>query len=68
MFFVIVYAHSKWAEVIEMKNTTAAAMMTELRQLFATYSLSEQVFTDNGPQFSANEVSSFLKSNGVKHI
>ena len=68
MFFVIVDAHSKWAEVIEMKSTTAAATITELRQLFATYSLPEQVVSDNGPQFSAGEFSSFLKSNAVKHI
>ena len=68
MFFVIVDAHSKWAEVIEMNSTTAAATITELRRLFATYGLPEQVVTDNGPQFSAGEFSSFLKSNGGKHI
>ena len=68
MIFVIVDAHSKWAEVIEMKSTTAAATITELRWLFATYGLPEQVVTDNGPQFFASEFSSFLKSNGLKHI
>ena len=68
MFFVIVDAHSKWAEVIEMKSTIAAATITQLRQLFSTYGLPEQVVTDNGPQFSVGKFSSFLKSNGVKHI
>ena len=68
MFFVIVDAHSKWAEVIETKSTTAAATITQLRQLFATYGLPEQIVTENGPQFSAGEFSSFYKSNGVKHI
>ena len=61
-------AHSKWAEVIEMKSTTAATTFTESRQIFATYDLPEQVVTNNGPQFSAGEFSSFLKSNVVKHI
>ena len=46
----------KSAEVIEMKSTTAAATITQLRQLFATYGLAEQVVTDNGPQFSAGEL------------
>ena len=59
---------SKWTEVIEMKSTTAAATTTQLRQLFSTYGLPEQVITNDGPQFSAGEFSSFLKSNGVKHI
>ena len=64
--FFIVDDHSKWAEVIE--STTAAATVTELRKLFVTYSLPEQVVTDNGSQFSAGEFTSFLKNNGVKHI
>ena len=68
MFFIIMDAHSKWAEVMKMKSTTAAATITQLRQLFATCGLPEQVVTDNGPQSSAGEFSSFLRSNGVKHI
>ena len=68
MFFVIVDVYSKWAEVIEMKSTTAAATITQLRQLFATYRFPEQVVANNGPQFSADELSSFLKSNGVKYM
>ena len=68
MFFVIVDSHSKWAEVVEMKNTTSAATITVLRQYFATYGLPEQVVSDNGPQFTSSEFRIFLKSNGVKHI
>ena len=60
-------AHSK---VIEMKSTTAVATFTESRQIAIChlYDLPEQVVTDNGPEFSAGEFSSFLKSNVVKHI
>ena len=68
MFLVIVDTHSKWGEVIEMKSTTAAATIEELRRLFATYGLPEQVVLDNGPQFASSAFSMFLKSNGVKHI
>jgi len=68
MFFIIVDSHSKWAEVIEMTNTTAAATIKELRQLFATHGLPEQVVSDNGPQFASKEFSIFLKNNGVKHM
>ena len=68
MFFIILNAALKWTKVIKIKSTTAAATITELRQLFVTYGLSEEVVTDNGPQFSADELDSFLKSKGVKHI
>ena len=61
-------SHSKGPEVIEMKSTTTSATTTELRCLFSCYGLPEQLVSDNGPQFAADEFQSFLKSNGVKHI
>ena len=48
-FLIIVDAHSKWPEVIPMKSTTATATIQELRRLFASYGLPEQVVSDNGP-------------------
>ena len=68
MFLISVDAHSKWPEVVEMSNTTAQKTIDELRKLFAAYGLPEQIVTDNGPQFTADEFTHFLKENGVKHI
>ena len=42
-FMVVVDAHSKWPEVIEMKTTTASSTIQELRTLFASYGLPEQL-------------------------
>ena len=68
-YLILVDAHSKWPEVIDMKsNTTSAATITELRKIFARYGLPEQLVSDNGPQFVSAEFTQFLKSNGVKHI
>jgi len=36
--------------------------------MFAAYGLPEQLVTDNGPQFTAEEFAVFLKRNGIKHI
>ena len=66
-FLIVVDAHSKWPEVIEMKTTTASATIRELRQLFSSYGLPEQLVSDNGPQFTSTEFEAFLKSNGIKH-
>ena len=68
MFLLAVDAHSKWSKVFIMRSTTADKMIEVLRQLFAAYGIPEQVVTDNGPQFIADEFASFLKGNGVKHI
>ena len=65
---MIVDAHSKWPEVLEMPCTSAAKTITALRKLFASYGLPEQVVSDNGPQFTSEEFQSFMKNNGIKHI
>ena len=68
MFLVVIDAHSKWPEVVEMPSTTAQKTVDELRKLFSAYGLPEQLVSDNGPQFVAQEFGIFLKENGVKHI
>lgn len=68
-YFILVDAHSKWPEVIDMNsNTTSAATIRELRKIFARFGLPEQLVSDNGPQFVSSEFTQFLKNNGVKHI
>jgi len=68
MFLLVVDAHSKWPEVCIMSTTTASKTVTVLREIFARYGLPQQLVSDNGPQFVAEEFSLFLKLNGVKHI
>ncbi len=67
-FLIAIDAHLKWAEVIETQTTTAGRTITELRRLFASYGLPEQIVSDNGPQFVSEEFALFLHMNGVKHI
>jgi len=64
MFLVVVDAHSKWSEVIPVTTTTASRTIEELRKLFATHGLPEQLVSDNGPQFIADEFGVFMRNNG----
>ena len=59
-------AYSKWADVIEMSQTTAARTITVLRNVFASHGLPEQIVLVNGPQPSG--FAEFTKLNGIKHI
>ena len=68
MYMIIIDAHSKWPEVFEMTSTTASKTIDVLRGVFATSGLPDQIVSDNGPQFIADEFQMFLKSNCVKHI
>jgi hypothetical protein len=67
MFLIIVDAHSKWPEVINMNKTTAAHTIEVLRTVFARNGLPEHVISDNGPQFVSEEFQLFMKSNSIRH-
>ena len=68
MYLLVIDAHSKWPEIIEMKSTTATKTIDEMRKLFASHGLPEQLVSDNGPQFLSDEFATFTKMNGIKHI
>ena len=66
-FLLVVDSHSKWLESFPMSSTTSTATINALRSLFARFGLPVQVVSDNGPQFTSEEFTSFLKKNGIKH-
>ena len=61
-------AHSKWPEIVEMNSTTSQRTIAELWKMFAAHGLPQQLVSDNGPQFILDEFSTYMKSNGIKHI
>ena len=70
MFLIVVDAHSKWPEVIQMTSTCTSTEQTiiALRQIFAGFRLPLNLVSDNGSQFIAVEFQQFVKGNGVKCI
>ena len=68
MILILIDAHSKWIEAICIPNATSAAVIEELRTLFAQFGLPETVVTDNATCFVSAEIEVFFKSNGVKHL
>ena len=67
-FLIVVDAHSKWAEVVEMSQTTTPRTITALRQIFATHGIPEEMVSDNGPQFISADFAEFTRTNGIRHI
>ena len=55
MFLIVVDAKSKWIEVFPMSSITATATIRAFRFLFATHGLTEEIISDNGPQFVAQQ-------------
>ena len=65
MFLIVVDPKSKWIEVFPMSSITATATIRTFHFLCATHGLPEETISDNGPQFVAQEMKDFLKSNGI---
>ena len=68
MFLLVFDAHSKWPEVVNMTTTSAQCTIEELRKMFASYGIPEQLVSDNGPRFVSGCFEEFMKMNRLKHI
>ena len=68
MFLVVIDAHSKWPEVVQLASTTSTATIRALGSIFSRYGFPEQLVSDNGPQLTSGKFKIFLKSNGIRHI
>ena len=64
---VIIDSHSKWIEVILLRSDTASTTVDALRIFFASFGLPTEIFSDNGPQFTAQDFKDFCVNNGIKH-
>ena len=58
---------SRFPEVIKFTTTTATSVISALKSIFARYGITEQVISDNGPQYASQEFSDFAKEYNFQH-
>ena len=68
MYLIIIDAHSKWIEAVCTPSATSAAVIEELRVLFAQFGLPDTKVNDNGTCFVSAEFKAYLTKNGIKQI
>ena len=70
-YLVVVDRLSGWPEVVQVKTgngpSGAKRLCQALRQVFATFGVPEEISSDGGPEFVANETEDFLNRWGIKH-
>ncbi|XP_055684592.1 uncharacterized protein K02A2.6-like [Lutzomyia longipalpis] len=64
---IVVDSYSKWPEVVSVSDQTAETTITELRKIFATHGIPEEIVSDQGRQFMGHEFENFCKNNGIIH-
>ena len=60
-WMVTVDYFSSFIELEEMHSTTAGAVISKLKKIFARHGVPERIFTDNGPPFDSYETQEFAK-------
>ena len=70
MYLVLINAYSKWIEAFYTTTATSAAVIEELRPLFAKFGIPETVVTDNSTCFMSAEFEDFLDQmvSGISHL
>lgn len=59
---------SRFLEVLHMPSTTASQVILKLKTLFARFGVPDEVFSDNGPQFSCEEFREFSRDFDFRHV
>ena len=64
-YIVIADYYSRWKELIYMgRNTTAKSAVNKFKNVFSHWGIPQKCTTDNGPQFSSNELKQFAELYG----
>ena len=63
-YLVTIDYYSNFWEVDRLPNTKASTTILKLKSHFARYGIPDQVISDNGPQFTADEFAEFHE-NGI---
>jgi hypothetical protein len=68
-YLIMVDAYSKWIEARETKGSfDVSVAIACCRDWFATHGIPDELVSDQGPAFRAEEFKQFLKSNAIRNI
>ena len=60
--------YSRFAEVQKLSSTISSSVITHLKSIFARFGIPAEIVSDNGPQFSSQEMKEFSETYGFRHI
>ena len=67
-YLLVVDYFSRYPEVIKLSSAVSASVIAALKTLFARHGIPEIFCSNNGPQYSAEVFTQFMKSYDIQHI
>lgn len=67
-YILIVDYYSRFPEVVSLTSTSSTAVIAAMKSVFAMFSIPTVVISDNGPQFSSRDFTSFATEYGFHHV
>ena len=59
---------SSWPEIAKLDNLSSGNTITYMKSQFSRYGIPDEVYSDNGVQFTAHSFQQFRKEYGFKHV
>ena len=63
---IVVDYFSRYPEVVQMTTTTSTAVIKALKSIFSRHGIPSVFMSDNGPQFTSNDMKAFASSYGFE--
>ena len=67
-YLIVVDYHSRYFELERMPSTTSSAVINKMKAMFERFGIPERLVSDNGPQFAAEDFSSFAHEWDFRHV
>lgn len=67
-YLLVVDYFSRYIEIARLEQLTAAEVIRHCKSIFARHGIPEQVISDNGPQFAADDFKRFAQVFGFDHL
>ena len=67
-YLIVVDYFSRYPEVVQLKSTTSASVITALKSIFSRHGVPSVFMSDNGPQFVSQDMKEFAASYGFSLV
>ena len=67
-YLLVIDYYSQYIEIALLKRTTATEVIAHMKSIFARHGIPELIVSDNGPQYSSEEFSKFMREYQCQHV